>query len=85
SEHSNKTCRRFHFIGTLLVIITFIFTVYNQNWIQLWLLPLFGYGFAWIGHFVFEKNKPAAFRQPFYSLMGDFKMFFEILIRKKAF
>ena len=41
--------------------------------------PIFGYGFAWVGHFFFEKNRPATFKQPFYSLMGDFMMWYEAL------
>ena len=38
------------------------------------LTPIIGYGFAWVGHFVFEQNKPATFKYPLYSLMGDFVM-----------
>jgi hypothetical protein len=43
-----------------------------------------GYAFAWIGHFFFEKNKPATFTYPVWSLMGDFRMFFEIVTGKRA-
>ena len=46
------------------------------------MLPIFGYGFAWISHFFIEKNKPATFKYPLYSLLGDFIMFFEILTGK---
>jgi hypothetical protein len=45
--------------------------------------PLFGYGFAWVGHFVFEKNRPATFKQPIFSLMGDFVMWYEVLTMKR--
>ena len=44
------------------------------------LLPVVGYGFAWVGHYVFEKNRPATFKHPWYSLAGDFVMFKDILI-----
>ena len=47
--------------------------------------PLCGYSFAWIGHFVFEKNKPATFTYPLYSLAGDFVMFFHLLTGKEKF
>ena len=39
-----------------------------------------GYAFAWIGHFIFEKNRPATFQHPFYSLMGDFVMLKDFLV-----
>jgi hypothetical protein len=46
-----------------------------------WLLAALvcGYGFAWIGHFFFEKNRPATFTHPIYSLMGDWMMFWQVL------
>ena len=79
SEHENVTCRRLHFIGTTLVIATFFYAVLTQRWVLLWLMPIFGYGFAWVGHFFFEKNKPATFKYPLYSLIGDFVMYRDIL------
>lgn len=79
SEHRNRTCRRLHFAGTLLVVVTFLVAVVTARWALLWLLPVFGYGFAWAGHFVFEKNRPATFRHPLYSLAGDFVMFRDVL------
>ncbi len=78
-EHSNRTCRRLHFVGTGLVIVTALYAVATQRWTVLWLMPLFGYGFAWVGHFFFEKNRPATFTHPLYSLVGDFRMFGDIL------
>ena len=81
-EHSDNLNRRLHFTGTLLVIIFLIYTIVTQKWIILILLPVFGYGFAWLGHFFFEKNKPATFKYPLYSLMGDWVMFKDILIGK---
>ncbi len=85
SEHANRACRRLHFTGTTLVILTIGYAVYTTSWALLWLAPLFGYGFAWTGHFFFEKNKPATFKYPFYSLMGDFVMYRDILIGKITF
>lgn len=84
-EHSNRTCRRIHVVGTTLVIAAFAaFLVTLNPW---WLLamPLAGYGFAWIGHFVFEKNRPATFKYPLWSLMGDFRMWFEIVTGQRRF
>jgi hypothetical protein len=84
SEHRDPTCRRLHFAGTSLVLLTAIAAVATRSWSLLWLLPVVGYGFAWAGHFFFEKNRPATFRYPLYSLMGDFKMFGQILSGKLA-
>lgn len=52
-----------------------------------WLIamPVIGYGFAWIGHFAFEKNRPATFRHPFYSLLGDWVMFKDMLVGRIPF
>ena len=78
-QHSNKICRLLHVIGTTIVFALAITAVYHNN-PKLWILvPIAGYGFAWVGHFFFEKNKPATFKYPFWSLKSDFKMYFEIL------
>lgn len=82
-EHSNAINRRLHFIGTFIVHILFIFILLKREWKLLWLLPLVGYFFAWIGHFLIEKNRPATFKHPIWSLMGDFKMFYLMLVGKK--
>jgi hypothetical protein len=78
SEHADRTCRRLHFVGTTLVIVTAIYALATAQFVYLLLLPVFGYGFAWVGHFFFEKNKPATFKHPWYSLMGDFVMYKDI-------
>ncbi|MDF1820263.1 MAG: DUF962 domain-containing protein [Alcanivoracaceae bacterium] len=79
-EHGHPTCRRLHFVGTSLVIATLVWTLVTANWWGLLLLPVVGYGFAWVGHFVFEKNRPATFQYPWYSLAGDFVMFKDMLV-----
>ncbi len=85
AEHSNVNCRRMHFVGTLLVIVTTIIAVFTGRWRLLWLLPVLGYGFAWLGHGVFEKNRPATFTHPLYSLLGDFVMFGQMLTGRLRF
>jgi hypothetical protein len=72
-EHSNRTCRRLHFAGTTLVLLLTAAAVVGGRWSLLWWVPVAGYGFAWLGHFAFEKNRPATFRHPLYSLRGDFE------------
>jgi len=79
-EHSNPTCRRLHFVGTSLVIALLAYSIGSGKWLLLLAVPLAGYGFAWAGHFLFEKNRPATFSHPWYSLVGDFAMFRDILL-----
>ncbi|KZL19408.1 hypothetical protein PsAD2_01947 [Pseudovibrio axinellae] len=79
AEHQNVISRRLHFIGTGLVLALIIYIAISAAWLALLAVPVLGYGFAWIGHFFFEKNKPASFKFPLYSLLGDFMMFFDIL------
>jgi hypothetical protein len=82
-EHSNQTCRRLHFAGSTGVLII-VATVLAQALPPIWLLaaPLCGYGFAWVGHFFFEKNEPATFSHPFYSFAGDWVMYKDMLTGK---
>ena len=86
SEHQNKTSRTLHFIGTFLVFLLLGFFIVEQKEARFWIaLPLVGYGFARLGHACVEKNEPATFKYPLWSLRGDFKLFFEILFGKKGF
>jgi len=80
SEHANRVSRRLHFFGSCGVLGTVAAALVLRNpW---WLLGALvcGYGFAWIGHFFFEKNRPATFRHPLYSFAGDWVMFKDILV-----
>ena len=79
SEHANRTCRRLHFAGSLLVLAIILLAMATADARWLWLAPVAGYGFAWAGHFFFEKNRPATFTHPLYSLLGDWAMFWDIL------
>lgn len=84
-EHSDPTCRRLHYTGSLLVIAVALYAAGTTQWMYLWLLPIIGYGFAWVGHFLFEKNRPATFKHPFYSLMGDWVMLKDMLTGRIRF
>lgn len=79
SEHRHPLCRSLHYIGSSLVIAVLLFVLISQQWRWLWLLPFIGYGFAWLGHFIFEHNKPATFKYPFYSLAADWVMLKDFL------
>ncbi|ALS99825.1 DUF962 domain-containing protein [Lacimicrobium alkaliphilum] len=84
-EHRNPVCRRLHFIGSLLVLLIICWSMLSQNPWWLLLMPLVGYGFAWVGHFFFEKNRPATFQHPWYSLLGDWVMFRDMLTGRIKF
>lgn len=85
SEHANRTCRRLHFVGTTIGLgfLALAFATLNFWWLLAGLVS--GYAFAWIGHFFFEKNRPATFTYPFYSFAGDWVMWKEILTGKIKF
>ena len=74
-----------HFVGTSLVIFILVLAIGNGAWWMLLVLPLAGYSFAWVGHFFFEKNRPATFKHPLYSLLGDFVMYRDMMLGRVAF
>lgn len=76
SEHSKPLCRAFHYVGTTLVLAVLAYAIFMRQWAFLALMPVAGYSFAWVGHFFVEKNRPATFTYPIWSLMGDFHMYF---------
>lgn len=83
-EHANRTCRRLHFAGSSLVLLLLAMAIVTGELQLLWLLPVVGYGFAWVGHFFFEHNRPATFKYPLFSLMGDWVMFRDMLTGRVA-
>ena len=79
SQHADRTCRRLHFAGTSLGLLAIVLACATLNlW---WLLAglVAGYAFAWVGHYFFEKNRPATFTHPLYSFMGDWMMWADTL------
>ena len=78
-EHSSRVSRRLHVIGTSLALVLALVAIVTQTWVLLWAVPVAGYAFAWAGHFFFEKNSPATFRHPLYSLLGDFVMLRDVI------
>lgn len=79
AEHRHPVCRALHYIGSSLVILVLCYVLFSQKWQLLWVLPVLGYGFAWVGHFFFEHNKPATFQYPLYSLAADWVMLKDFL------
>lgn len=81
-EHSNDINRKLHFTGTGLGLILFIVSLFKKKPIFVLYGFLIGYAFAWIGHFIVEKNRPATFKYPLKSFISDWKMFYCILSGK---
>jgi hypothetical protein len=82
AEHRHPVCRRLHFAGSALVLAVIALAIATRDPWWLVAAPIAGYGFAWTGHFFFEKNRPATFTHPLYSLMGDWVMFAQMLSGK---
>lgn len=85
SEHSKRWTKIFHFLGVLLVFVVIFYVIKSGKERFRWYCPIFGYGFAWFSHAVFEGNHPSTFRYPLWSLFSDFRLFFELLIGKQKF
>ena len=78
-EHSKPITRALHFIGSTFVLaIVAAAVVTGRPWLLI-VMPVVGYGFAWVGHFGFEKNRPATFKYPAYSFFADWVMYGKIL------
>ncbi|WP_070886289.1 DUF962 domain-containing protein [Pseudomonas sp. D1-3] len=84
-EHRHPTCRRLHYVGSLLVLVVLGYALISGQWLWLLAVPVIGYGFAWVGHFAFERNRPATFQYPLYSLMGDWVMLKDMLTGRIRF
>lgn len=85
TEHANRANRRLHFVGTSLALLILIFALVTLSPALILLALVVGYGFAWVGHFFFEKNRPATFTYPWQSYKGDWRMWWETLTGKIPF
>jgi len=73
-EHARPATRALHYLGTGLAVALLIGAVVTANWWLLVAVPVAGYLFAWIGHIAVERNRPATFTHPVWSLVSDFRM-----------
>ena len=82
-EHRNPACRLLHFTGTTLAAVLLVAAPVTRHW---WLIAgalVAGYAFAWVGHYFFEHNRPATFKYPLFSFIGDWRLWWDILSRKQ--
>jgi hypothetical protein len=84
-EHQNPMCRRLHFIGTSIAVVLLLAAVVTGRWWLVLVALVEGYAFAWAGHVFFEHNRPATFKYPVFSFMGDWRLWWDILQRKQRF
>lgn len=75
-EHAKPITRQVHYIGTGLGIGIALYAIATQSWVWLLAMPLAGYFFAWMSHAFVERNRPATFTHPLWSLISDYRMFF---------
>lgn len=73
-EHTHPLNRALHFVGTSSAVFLLVFFILRGVWFYFPICLVIGYGFAWIGHFFIEKNKPASFQYPLWSFISDYKM-----------
>ncbi|MBV6659764.1 DUF962 domain-containing protein [Pseudomonas yamanorum] len=85
SEHSNRTSRRLHFMGSTIAISLVGATLFTGNGWLCALALIQAYGFAWVGHFFYEKNRPATFKHPIKSFISDWRMWWDTLTGKIPF
>jgi len=83
-EHSKPRTRAFHYAGTTLVVLILLYALFTGRWLLLLAVPLAGYGFAWFAHFRVERNRPATFTYPLWSLAADFRMWWLWMTGKLA-
>ncbi len=81
-QHAHPLTQYMHLTGTI-GLIPLIVLGFTESWVFWLFLPLCGYGFAWVSHAFIERNKPATFDYPFWSLLADFKMCYYLLLFKK--
>jgi hypothetical protein len=82
SQHQNKVCRQLHYLGSSIALLILLLSLITQQFYGILVAIIAGYLFAWIGHFFFEKNKPATFQYPFYSLLADWVMLWQAIFNR---
>ena len=85
SEHANRVSRRLHFAGSSIALALLVAALVTQAWWLVAVAIVQGYAFAWVGHFFFEHNKPATFKYPGFSFLGDWRLWWEIITGKIKF
>jgi hypothetical protein len=83
AKHQDPRTRRLHMAGSGLAAVAILAYARTRRWPLLVAAPVVGYGLAWIGHLLFEENEPAAFQNPFYSFLADWKMMADTVLARR--
>lgn len=78
--HDHSINRRLHVIGNLLALASLVFAIVTRRWLLLLAAPIIGNGFAWVGHYRFQRNRPGVFTYPFYGFIGSWVMTVDVLL-----
>ncbi len=82
-EHTHPVCRGLHFAGTTVAAVLLLLALATRRWSLIGVGVLEAYACAWVGHFFFEHNRPATFKYPWLSFMGDWRLWWDILAGKQ--
>ena len=80
--HADPRTRMLHYLGTLFGVAALVAAAATRDWRWLLAAPVIGYALAWVGHLVFEHNRPATFGYPGWSLISDFRMLYLFVSRR---
>jgi hypothetical protein len=85
SEHTSRVSRRLHVVGTSIALVLIVAALATHIWWLVLAALVQGYAFAWVGHFFFEHNRPATFKHPIYSFLGDWRLWWDTVTRRVPF
>jgi len=83
TQHADKTNRILHLVGTVLALLQILITFFDFSLFNIILIPLVWYGFAFAGHYIFEKNQPTTMKYPLLSVKCELRRTKEILMRER--
>ena len=84
-EHRRRGTRILHFVGTTLFLVSMGLVAATGYWGWLVAGVVAAYGLAWVGHFFVEHNRPATFQHPWFSLLGDFRLYADLWRGREKF
>ncbi|MFA6236524.1 MAG: DUF962 domain-containing protein [Bacteriovorax sp.] len=84
NAHAHPKNRKLHFIGMVIVHLILLYVFITGHIKVLWLVPVFGIGFAWAGRTFVEKNHPLTYKHPLWSMLAELRIFYSSVFRRKV-